>query len=302
MLSVTGTPYDTLHTPIFGNGVGSLADFGIAYSDISLLNGKIDYISLGKKLADKSIKVVYAQRSRGYTERESLSSAELSDLSAFVKKHSSAYVVIDNCYGEFTETSEPDGADLLIGSLIKNPGGGLADCGGYLAGSAEAVELAAFRLTAPGLGGECGASVGLNKNFYRGFFYAPHTVAQALKTACFAAYMLEKLGYETTPRYDAPRYDIVQSVKLKTPEALKAFCRGIQKGSPIDSRVTPEPWAMPGYADEVIMAAGTFVGGASIELSCDGPLRPPYMAYFQGGLTYEAGKYGILRALEELTN
>ena len=210
-----------------------------------------------------------------------------------------AACVVDNCYGEFTERTEPRG-DLLAGSLIKNPGGGLAPMGGYIAGRADLVEAAAFRLTVPGLGGEVGASLGFNRTLYQGLFLAPHTVAQALKTAVFAAALLEKLGYETFPSWDAPRSDIIQSIDFHDPEKLKRFCAGIQQGSPVDSFVTPEPWDMPGYEAPVIMAAGTFIQGASIELSCDGPMLPPYRAYLQGGLTYESGKLGILEAVRRL--
>jgi cystathionine beta-lyase family protein involved in aluminum resistance len=213
-----------------------------------------------------------------------------------------AYVVVDNCYGEFTETREPTavGADMIIGSLIKNPGGGMAETGGYIAGSARAVELASYRLTSVGCGLEVGASTGQTKNMYKGLFYAPHTTAQAIKTALLAAYIFEKLGYEVEPKWNEVRSDIIQTVITGTPEGLCAFCRGIQAGSPIDSFVTPEPWDMPGYGDKVIMAAGAFTQGASIELSADGPLRPPYTAFFQGGLTYESGRIGILSAAQAM--
>jgi cystathionine beta-lyase family protein involved in aluminum resistance len=211
-------------------------------------------------------------------------------------------VVVDNCYGEFTEEKEPTayGADMIIGSLIKNPGGGMAETGGYIAGTARAVELASYRLTSPGVGCEVGATMGQNKSLYKGLFYAPHTVAQALKTAHLAAYVFEGLGFAVEPRWDEQRYDIIQTVITGSPEGLCALCRGIQAGSPVDAYVTPEPWAMPGYNDPVIMAAGAFVQGSSIELSADGPLRPPYTAYFQGGLTYESGKIGILSAAQSM--
>jgi len=305
LLSVTGEPYDTLHSVISGKNCGSLADFGIKYEAVELKNGKIDMKTIAERLkSNKSIKVVYAQRSRGYSSRRTLSVAELNDFADEVHKISdtgkSVYTVIDNCYGEFTEKEEPYKADLLIGSLIKNPGGGLADCGGYLAGSEEAVRLASYRLTFPDAGLEVGASLNQNKNLYRGFFFAPHIVGEALKTALFAAYMCSALGFETSPAWNEKRSDIIQALTLSSPDRLCAFCRGIQSGSPVDSFVTPEPWDMPGYEDKVIMAAGTFVNGASIELSADGPLRPPYTAYIQGGLTYESGRYGILCALKEL--
>lgn len=299
MLSVTGRPYDTLDEVIGGrNGEGSLFDFGIGYEQIELCDGKIDYAALDsalKRLGDR-IKVVYVQRSRGYSDRRTLFADEISELCDYVhKKLPGVYVVVDNCYGEFTEEREPR-ADLLVGSLIKNPGGGMADTGGYIAGTARAVELASYRLTTVGTGSKVGASLGQTKNMLKGLFYAPHTTAQALKTAHFAAYIFESLGYRVDPAWDEARSDIIQTVECGSPEALCAFCRGIQSASPVDSFVTPEPWDMPGYADPVIMAAGTFVQGASIELSADGPLRPPYRVYFQGGLTYESGKIGILAA------
>lgn len=303
MLSVTGAPYDTLEEVIGKRGevgVGSLRDYGIEYDEIDLADGKIDYDSLEKALAEsENIKVVYAQRSRGYSTRRALTVAQLDELADFVHARSNAYVVVDNCYGEFTEMTEPK-ADLFIGSLIKNPGGGLAMSGGYFAGTKRAVELASYRMTSPGIGGEVGATIGQNRHMIQGFFMAPHTVAASKKTAALAAYVFEKLGYEVSPRWNEKRSDIIETVKFGFAEGLCAFCRGIQYGSPIDSYVTPEPWDMPGYADPVIMAAGTFVSGASIELSADGPIREPYIAYLQGGLTYESGKYGIKCAAEEV--
>lgn len=303
MLSVTGAPYDTLEEVIGKRGevgVGSLRDYGIEYDEIDLADGKIDYDSLEKALAEsENIKVVYAQRSRGYSTRRALTVAQLDELADFVHARSNAYVVVDNCYGEFTEMTEPK-ADLFIGSLIKNPGGGLAMSGGYFAGTKRAVELASYRMTSPGIGGEVGATIGQNRHMIQGFFMAPHTVAASKKTAALAAYIFEKLGYEVSPRWNEKRSDIIETVKFGFAEGLCAFCRGIQYGSPIDSYVTPEPWDMPGYADPVIMAAGTFVSGASIELSADGPIREPYIAYLQGGLTYESGKYGIKCAAEEV--
>lgn len=304
MLSVTGSPYDTLEEVIGKRGevgVGSLRDFGIEYGELALTDaGGIDYLALERELSEhKNIKVVYAQRSRGYSDRRAFTAAELDELADFVHTHSDAYCVVDNCYGEFTEMSEPR-ADLFMGSLIKNPGGGLAMSGGYFAGTVRAVELASYRFTSPGIGGEVGATLGQNRLMIQGFFMAPHTVAASKKTAALAAYVFEKLGYEVSPRWDEKRSDIIESIKFGDPEKLCAFCRGIQYGSPIDSFVTPEPWDMPGYADPVIMAAGTFVSGASIELSADGPLREPYIAYMQGGLTYESGKYGVRCAADEL--
>ena len=306
MLSVTGKPYDTLNEVIgadIKNGDGSLADFGIKYDDVDLLpGGGIDYAGIEKKIAEygDSIKVIFIQRSKGYMNRPTLAASEMGEIIKFVKARCRAYVAVDNCYGEFCDEAEPTayGADLIMGSLIKNPGGGMAECGGYIAGTKRAVELASYRQTTVGIGTECGATIGQNRNMFKGFFYAPHTVAQAKKTAALAAYIFDKLGYPVEPAWSDERHDIIQTVRLGTPEGLCAFCRGIQSGSPVDAYVTPEPWDMPGYADKVIMAAGTFVSGASIELSADGPLRPPYTAFFQGGLTYESGKYAIMTAAD----
>ena len=306
MLSVTGKPYDTLNEVIgadIKNGDGSLADFGIKYDDVDLLpGGGIDYAGIEKKIAEygDSIKVIFIQRSKGYMNRPTLAASEIGEIIKFVKARCRAYVAVDNCYGEFCDEAEPTtyGADLIMGSLIKNPGGGMAECGGYIAGTKRAVELASYRQTTVGIGTECGATIGQNRNMFKGFFYAPHTVAQAKKTAALAAYIFDKLGYPVEPAWSDERHDIIQTVRLGTPEGLCAFCRGIQSGSPVDAYVTPEPWDMPGYADKVIMAAGTFVSGASIELSADGPLPPPYTAFFQGGLTYESGKYAIMTAAD----
>ena len=308
MLSVAGKPYDTLEEVIGITGKagdGSLADFGVKYDQIDLTEkGEFDFDAIAQKLAEygSAVKVVFVQRSKGYLNRKTLSCAQIGELVRFVKEKCDAYVVVDNCYGEFTEEKEPTayGADMIIGSLIKNPGGGMAETGGYIAGTARAVELASYRLTSPGVGCEVGATMGQNKSLYKGLFYAPHTVAQALKTAHLAAYVFEGLGFAVEPRWDEQRYDIIQTVITGSPEGLCALCRGIQAGSPVDAYVTPEPWAMPGYNDPVIMAAGAFVQGSSIELSADGPLRPPYTAYFQGGLTYESGKIGILSAAESM--
>ena len=307
MLAVTGKPYDTLEQVIgiAGQpGNGSLADFGVEYRQVDLVDGKVDFDSIDKQLKEcgDRVKVAFIQRSKGYMTRPTLTSDEIGEIARFVKARSNAYVVVDNCYGEFTETKEPVavGADLMMGSLIKNPGGGMAESGGYVAGTARAVELASYRLTSVGVGLECGATLGNNKSLIKGFFYAPHTVAQALKTMHFAAYIFEAMGYEVYPRWNERRADIIQSIKLGAPEKMEKFCCGIQSGSPIDSYVAPIPDAMPGYLDKVIMAAGTFTQGASIELSCDGPIRAPYTIYMQGGLTYESGKFGILRAAKQL--
>ena len=306
MLSVTGKPYDTLDEVIGingGDGTGSLADFGVEYRQVDMKGG-VDLEGVKKALAEygQRVKMVFIQRSKGYMNRKTLSCREIGEVVKLTKSMSDAFVVVDNCYGEFVEECEPTayGADLIIGSLIKNPGGGMAESGGYLAGTAKAVELCSYRFTCPGVGLECGASLDQNKNMYRGLFYAPHTVAASLKTAALAAYMFEKLGYEVSPRYDEERHDIIQTIQFLAKEPLCAFCRGIQAGSPVDAYVTPEPWDMPGYSDQVIMAAGTFVSGASIELSADAPIKEPFTAFFQGGLTYESGKYGIMTAAEYL--
>ena len=303
LLSVAGKPYDTLDSVIGlggGNGDGSRADFGVRYAQIDLTaDGLVDTGAVCARVAaDPSVKVVYIQRSKGYLNRRTLTAPEISAVTAAVHAvRSGVYVLIDKCYCEFTDDCEP-AADLLVGSLIKNPGGGMAQTGGYIAGTARAVELASYRLTTVGTGGEVGATLGQNRYMYMGLFYAPHTTASALKTAHLAAYIFEKLGCETAPAWDEPRADIIQTVITHDAEKMCAFCRGIQAGSPIDSYVEPQPWAMPGYSDEVIMAAGCFVQGASAELSADGPLRAPYTVYFQGGLTYESGKYGILTAAQ----
>ncbi len=310
MLSIAGKPYDTLEEVIGiagERGNGSLADYGVEYRQIDLVEGKtLDLPAITAFLEGeegKRVKVCFIQRSKGYLNRRTLTVAEIGEAVRCVKAvRPDAFVVVDNCYGEFTEEIEPTavGADLIIGSLIKNPGGGMAETGGYLAGSAKAVELCSYRLTCPGIGLEVGATLGENKNMYRGLFYAPHTVAEALKTAHFAAYVFRALGYRVEPAPEQLRSDIIQTVICESAEALCAFCRGIQAGSPVDAYVTPEPWAMPGYQDKVIMAAGTFVQGASIELSADGPLKPPYTAFFQGGLTFESGRIGVLSAAAEV--
>ncbi|MBO7175941.1 MAG: methionine gamma-lyase family protein [Clostridia bacterium] len=309
MLSIAGKPYDTLEEVIGIAGTpgnGSLRDFGVDYAQIDLLpDGAFDYPAIRETLTEHSgrVKIAFIQRSKGYLNRKTLTVAEIGEAAKFIHELSpDTYVVVDNCYGEFVETLEPTavGADMIIGSLIKNPGGGMAETGGYIAGTARAVELASYRLTSVGVGGEVGATLGQTKSLYKGLFYAPHTTAQAIKTALLAAYIFEKLGYEVEPKWNEVRSDIIQTVITGTPEGLCAFCRGIQAGSPIDSFVTPEPWDMPGYGDKVIMAAGAFTQGASIELSADGPLRPPYTAFFQGGLTYESGRIGILSAAQAM--
>ena len=310
MYSIAGKPYDTLEEVIglSGNpGDGSLRDFGVDYAqtELSSLDGGFDFAAIRKTLErlGERVKMVFIQRSKGYLNRKTLSVAEIGEAIRFVKAiRPEVYVVVDNCYGEFVETVEPCsvGADLVIGSLIKNPGGGIAETGGYLAGTKRAVELASYRLTSVGIGAEAGATIGQNKSMYKGLFFAPHTTAQALKTAHLAAYIFEKLGYAVEPAWNEERHDIIQSVITGSADALCAFCRGIQKGSPVDSFVTPEPWDMPGYGDPVIMAAGAFTQGSSIELSADGPLREPYTAFFQGGLTYESGRIGILTAAQSM--
>lgn len=306
LLSITGMPYDTILSAIgaAGDYPGSLKYYGVDFDKVDLkADSSPDFEAIKKAAADPKVGAVTIQRSRGYAARRALSVDEIARMIAAVREvNPKARIVVDNCYGEFTELHEPTeyGADLIAGSLIKNPGGGLAPTGGYIAGSAEYVERAAMRMTTPGIGGECGSTLGNNRLMYQGFFMAPHVVAQALKTAVFCAGMLEELGYETRPGVFDPRSDIIQAVELKSPDRLKKFCRGIQLGAPVDSFVTPEPWAMPGYDDPVIMAAGAFIQGASIELSADGPMREPYTAYLQGGLTYESGRLGIMYAVSEM--
>lgn len=305
LMPLIGAPYDTLRTAIgiTGDAYGSLAFYGVKYAEVPTKDGGPDLAAIEREVGEKRPRAVLIQRSRGYDSRRALSAEEAGELCRLVKRVSPDTVcVVDNCYGEFTELTEPTmlGADLAAGSLIKNPGGGLAPTGGYIAGRADLVERAAYRLTVPGIGGECGCTLGTNRQLYQGLFLAPHTTAQALKTAALCAAMLEKLGFDTEPGPQEPRYDIIQTVTLKTPENLKRFCRGIQAGSPVDSYVTPEPWQMPGYEDEVIMAAGAFIQGSSIELSADGPMRAPYRAFLQGGLTYESGRLGIMNAIAEM--
>lgn len=306
LVSATGAPYDTLEEIIGkrGESGASLKDWGIDYIEVSLTpDGKIDKETLGEVLKNKKVKMVELQRSKGYAWRESYTVEELADAISFIKNTRADVVVMaDNCYGEFVERKEPTnvGADIIAGSLIKNPGGGLALTGGYLAGRQDLVEQVSYRLTSPGIGAEVGASLGMNRHMYQGFFMAPHTVAQSLKTAVFAAEVFSLMGFEVAPTSKEARGDIIQAVKLNSAENLCAFCRGIQRGAPIDSFVVPEPWDMPGYSDQVIMAAGAFVSGASIEISADGPLREPYAAYMQGGLTYESGKVSVLCAANNI--
>ncbi len=308
MLSITGSPYDTLHSVVGmdkADGTGSLIDFGVEYAEVPLgADGGIDYEGVGNAFEKYKgrIKVVFLQRSKGYMDRKTLSVKEIGEAAAFAHSRldNEHFVVLDNCYGEFCEKTEPcsAGVDLMIGSLIKNPGGGLADIGGYLVGSEKAVELAGYRLSCPGVGLEVGASLGQNRNLLRGLFYAPHTTAQALKTAHLAAYIFSELGYTVNPSPFEKRHDIIQTVHLETPEGLVEFCRGIQSASPVDAFVSPEPWEMPGYDDNVVMAAGAFVGGSSIELSADGPMREPYIAFMQGGLTYESSRLAVMAAAD----
>lgn len=306
MLCLTGRPYDTLIgvLGIDGESDGSLKDFGVNYEEVALNGeGRPDLEEIKRRLKEKFYKVAYIQRSRGYSLRPSLTVEEIGVLAAAVKEVSpETLVLVDNCYGEFVDTVEPTsvGADLIAGSLIKNPGGGIAPTGGYVAGKADLVEKCSYRLTCAGVGREVGASLGHNRELYMGLFAAPHTVGEALKVATYAGALFELLGYESTPKYNAKRADIIESVLLKNSEALVAFCQGMQKGAPVDSFVTPEPWNMPGYDDPVIMAAGAFTLGASIELSADAPLREPYAAWLQGGLNFASGQAGVLLGAQSM--
>lgn len=305
LLSVTGLPYDTLRNAIGieGDCHGSLKFYGINYKQVDLKNGEADLDAIIAALADRSISAVLIQRSRGYENRKALSAEEIGEICSAVKSVApNVTVMVDNCYGEFTGEHEPTeyGVDIMAGSLIKNPGGGLAPTGGYIVGRKDLVENAAMRLTTPGIGGECGASLGNNRLLFQGFFMAPHIVAQAIKTVTFCSAMMKKIGFESSPAPDEARNDIIQIVILKNADNMKKFCRGVQAGAPVDSYVTPEPWQMPGYNVPVIMAAGAFVQGSSIELSADGPMREPYTLYVQGGITYESGKLGIMMAVNEM--
>ncbi len=304
LLSPVGKPYDTLEEVIgIRPSKGSLAEYGVTYRQVDLLaDGGFDYENIKKALNEKT-KLVAIQRSRGYQTRPTLSVAQIGELITFIKQiRPDVICMVDNCYGEFVERQEPleAGADMIVGSLIKNPGGGLAPIGGYIVGKQECIDNAAYRLTSPGLGKEVGASLGVIQSFYQGLFLSPTVVAGALKGAIFAANIYESLGFPVIPNGTESRHDIIQAVTLKNPQSLIAFCQGIQAAAPVDSHVTPEPWAMPGYDDEVIMAAGAFVQGSSIELSADGPLREPYAVYFQGGLTWYHAKLGILMSLQKL--
>lgn len=304
MLAVTGTPYDTIHSVIgiSGSGMGSLKDFGISYSEVPLADGRPDYDAI-EKAVDGSVTMVYIQRSRGYELRPSLLIEDIKRIAEISKrKNPSVIVMVDNCYGEFVERLEPcdAGADIAAGSLIKNAGGGMARTGGYICGRKELVEKCAYRLTTPGLGKEVGCTLGMNRELYMGLFYAPHTVGEALKGAVFSSALFSDFGFDTTPAYDAPRGDIVQSLGLGNEERLVAFCQGVQSGSPIDSFVLPEPWDMPGYDSKVVMAAGAFTMGSSIELSADAPIREPYYAWMQGGLTFHSAKLCAMLAAQKM--
>ncbi len=304
LLSISGKPYDTLEEVIgIRESKGSLAEYGITYSQVDLIDGKaFDFEGIKNAINEKT-KMVAIQRSKGYQTRKTLSVSEIGEAIEYVKSiKKDIIVMVDNCYGEFVETIEPSdlGADMIVGSLIKNPGGGLAPIGGYIAGTKECVENAAYRLTTPGLGKEVGATLGINRQLYQGFFMAPTVTASALKAAIFAANIYEKLGYKVVPNSTEMRHDIIQAVELGSAEGVIAFCKGIQSAAPVDSHVEPEPWAMPGYDSDVIMAAGAFVQGSSIELSADAPIKPPYAVYFQGGLTWYHGKLGIMKSLQKL--
>ena len=300
ILAISGKPYDTLEEVIgIRESKGSLKEYGITYAQVDLLeDGSFDLEGINDKT-----KLIHIQRSKGYATRPTLSVDVIGEAIAFVKEiNKDLIVMVDNCYGEFVEEKEPSevGADMIVGSLIKNPGGGLAPIGGYICGRSDLIEQCAYRLTTPGLGKEVGASLGVNRQFIQGFFMAPTVVNAAVKGAIFAANLYEKLGFKVIPDGKEDRHDIIQAVEFHDPEKLIAFCEGIQKASPIDSYVTPIPWDMPGYDSQVIMAAGTFVSGASIELSADGPMKEPYAVYFQGGLTYPHAKYGIIMSLQRM--
>lgn len=304
LLSPAGKPYDTLEEVIgIRPSNGSLAEYGITYSQVDLLpDGSFDYETIKSAIHDKT-RLITIQRSKGYQTRPSFSVSQIGELIHFVKEIKPDVIcMVDNCYGEFVETIEPSdvGADMVVGSLIKNPGGGLAPIGGYIAGRKDLIENCGYRLTSPGLGKEVGASLGVMQSFYQGLFLAPVVTASALKGAILAANIYEKLGYKVVPNGTESRHDIIQAVEFGIPEAVIAFCKGIQAAAPVDAYVTPEPWAMPGYDSDVIMAAGAFVQGSSIELSADGPIKPPYAVYFQGGLTWPHAKLGIMMSLEYL--
>jgi cystathionine beta-lyase family protein involved in aluminum resistance len=304
LLSLNGKPYDTLDEVIgIRNNPSSLKSFGVNYDQVDLINNKFDINSIKDKIKNKKIKLAIIQKSRGYSYRNAFSISEIEEVISAVKAiDPNVIVMVDNCYGEFVETREPAevGADVVVGSLIKNIGGGIAQTGGYIVGKKALIELISDRYSAPGLGKEGGATFNLNRSVLQGLFFAPHVVNQSIKTAIFASRLLEKLGYEVSPKYDDKRSDIVQMIKFNDSNKLIKFCQGIQSASPIDSHVIPEPWDMPGYEDKVIMASGSFTEGSSIELSCDGPLRHPYIAFLQGGLTYGYGKIAIISAVKKI--
>ena len=302
LLAISGAPYDTLHDVINGEGIGSLKDFGVKYDEISLdENSNIDLEKVMNYLRNNMVKMIEIQRSKGYGWRKTFSAEYINSVIKEIHKEFPDVVCfVDNCYGELVDEIEPYEADLIAGSLIKNLGGGIVPIGGYVAGKREYVEQVAYRLTSPGIGKEAGATLGINKQFLQGLFLAPHVVSQAIKTAVFCAAVMEELGYEAEPASSEIRHDIIQSVKIGDKEKLIKFCQGLQSASPIDSHAVPYPSAMPGYADEVIMAAGAFNQGSSIELSADAPIREPYIIYMQGGLTFESGKFGIMKAVQSM--
>ncbi len=306
MLCVSGSPYDTIQ-PVIGiskseKNMGSLADYGVKYEEIDLKDDKLDYEAIAERVKKGNIKMVYIQRSRGYKLRHSLSVAEIKEVVDITKKYSDAVVMVDNCYGEWTEKIEPTdvGADIIAGSLIKNPGGGIAKTGGYIAGKKECVELCAYRLTTPGLGKEVGATLGQSRDLFMGIFNGPHVVGEALKTAAFTSALFTLMGFDPTPAVGETRHDIIQAVRLREEKNLIAFCQGLQKGAPVDSFVTPEPWEMPGYDSKVIMSAGAFTLGSSIELSADAPLREPFAVWLQGGLNFHSAKVAVMFAAQEV--
>jgi len=305
VLSATGVPYDTIHSVIglSGEGMGSLKDFGIEFEILDLLeDGTVDFGGLEEKLKSENYKAVYIQRSRGYSLRPTLTSNEIKKIVDITKQNSKAITILDNCYGEFTEKVTPGeiGVDVFAGSLIKNPGGGIAKCGGYIAGRKDLIELCSYRMTTPGIGREVGATLGNTRDIFMGLFSAPHVTGEALKTAVFTAALFSIMGYEVSPEYNETRADIIQSIKLQKSEKLIAFCQGLQSGSAIDSFVVPEPWEMPGYDSDVIMAAGAFTNGSSIELSADAPLREPFAVWLQGGLNFHSAKIGVLLGAERV--
>ena len=306
LLSITGIPYDTLHEVIgIKENASSLKSYNIKYDQIDLVDDDFDYDAIQKRLKESKVKLIEIQRSKGYSTRKSITIEQLEKVIKKVREvDKDVIIMVDNCYCEFVTEKEPIelGADIAVGSLIKNLGGGIAPNGAYIVGKKDLIELCSERLTAPGEGKEVGPTLGINKSILQGLFFAPSVVASSLKTAVLASKILEDLGYITKPKYNEPRADIVQTIEFGDPDKLIKYCQGIQMGSPIDSNSVPEPWDMPGYTDKIIMAAGAFTQGSSIELSCDGPIRPPYVAYMQGGLTYQYGKIGVLRAIERLEN